>query len=97
MKLPLFVALFTLCSTAALAQDVDITVPGMRVKMRTETRGPRPAPPPPAPVIVAPEPAYVVMVDFAALVDAVNAENFGDAKLDVVRTADGGFTVDQLG
>lgn len=39
----------------------------------------------------------VAMVDFPALVAAVNAESFGDAKLDVVRTAEGGLTVDQLG
>ena len=37
------------------------------------------------------------MVDFAALVEAVKAESFSDAKLDVVRTAEGGLTVDQLG
>lgn len=188
----LLVALCSLLSTVALAQDVDIRVPGMRVKMRSDTntntevrvRGPRPPPvqvigvdtfdlqyelkpqealrlvspegahadvwaddgsyvggyevpcevhvaggafyrvvmtqngvlvfdrkvevrrynrtnvlsrsAPPV-VVVAPQPAYVQMVDFAALVEAVNAENFGDAKLDVVRTAEGGFTVDQLG
>lgn len=39
----------------------------------------------------------MAMVDFPALVAAVNEENFGDAKLDVVRTSEGGFTVDQLG
>ena len=37
------------------------------------------------------------MVDFGALVEAVKAESFGDAKLDVVRTAEGGLTVDQVG
>jgi len=37
------------------------------------------------------------MVDFPALVEAVKAESFGDAKLDVVRTSEGGLTVDQLG
>jgi hypothetical protein len=37
------------------------------------------------------------MVDFPALVQAVNAESFGDAKLDVVRTAEGGLTVEQVG
>lgn len=37
------------------------------------------------------------MVDFPALVEAVKAESFGDAKLDVVRTAEGGLTVDQVG
>jgi hypothetical protein len=37
------------------------------------------------------------MLDFAALVEAVKAESFSDAKLDVVRTAEGGLTVDQLG
>ena len=37
------------------------------------------------------------MVDFAALVEAVKAESFSEAKLDVVRTADASFTVDQVG
>lgn len=37
------------------------------------------------------------MIDFPALVEAVKAESFGDAKLDVVRTAEGGLTVDQVG
>lgn len=37
------------------------------------------------------------LVDFAALVEAVKAESFSDAKLDVVRTAEGGLTVDQVG
>jgi hypothetical protein len=79
-----------------LAQDmdVDVTVPGMRVKVRNpRVRTPRPQP---EPVYVAPQPSYA-MVDFAAGVEAVNAESFGDAKLDVVRTVDGFFTVDQLG
>jgi hypothetical protein len=37
------------------------------------------------------------MVDFAALVEAVKAESFSDAKLDVVRTSEGGLTVEQVG
>ncbi|MDP1821758.1 MAG: DUF4476 domain-containing protein [Archangium sp.] len=37
------------------------------------------------------------MVDFPALVEAVKAESFGEAKLDVVRTSEGGLTVDQVG
>jgi hypothetical protein len=37
------------------------------------------------------------MTDFPALVEAVKAESFSDAKLDVVRTSEGGLTVDQLG
>lgn len=37
------------------------------------------------------------MVDFPALVEAVKAESFSDGKLDVVRTSEGGLTVDQLG
>lgn len=39
----------------------------------------------------------VGMVDFPALVEAVKAESFSDAKLDVVRAAEGGLTVEQLG
>ncbi len=44
-------------------------------------------------------PSAVVMglVDFPALVEAVKAESFSDAKLDVVRTAEGGLNVDQVG
>lgn len=37
------------------------------------------------------------LVDFPALVEAVKAESFSDAKLDVVRTSEGGLTVDQVG
>jgi Domain of unknown function (DUF4476) len=37
------------------------------------------------------------MVDFPALVEAVKHESFSDAKLDVVRTSEGGLTVEQLG
>jgi len=37
------------------------------------------------------------MVDFPALVEAVKGESFSEAKLDVVRTSEGGLTVDQLG
>ncbi len=47
-------------------------------------------------VVVQPQPSFQ-MVDFGALVEAVKAEAFGDAKLDVVRTSEGGLTVDQLG
>ena len=36
-------------------------------------------------------------VDFAALLEAVKGESFSDAKLDVVRTSEGGLTVDQVG
>jgi len=50
----------------------------------------------PPPVVVQQQPAYA-MVDFPALVDAVKSESFGDAKLDVVRTSEGGLTVDQVG
>ena len=49
-----------------------------------------------APVVVVAQP-MMQMVDFPALVEAVKAEAFGDAQLDVVRTAEGGMTVDQLG
>jgi hypothetical protein len=98
MKLRLLAVLFSLSSSAVLAQDmdVDVTVPGMRVKVRNPGPRVRTPRPPPEPVYVAPQPVYA-MVDFAAVVEAVNAESFGDAKLDVVRTADGFFTVDQLG
>jgi hypothetical protein len=37
------------------------------------------------------------VLDFAGLVEAVKAESFSDAKLDVVRTSEGGLTVEQLG
>ena len=37
------------------------------------------------------------MVDFGALVEAVKAESFSEAKLDVVRTAEASLTVDQVG
>lgn len=48
-------------------------------------------PPPP------PSQPSLGLVDFPALVEAVKGENFSEAKLDVVRTAEGGLTVDQLG
>lgn len=47
------------------------------------------APPPP--------PMGMAMVDFPALLAAVKAESFSDGKLTVLRTAEGGMTVDQLG
>ncbi len=50
----------------------------------------------PGVVLTAPQPTFA-MVDFPALVEAVQAEAFSDAKLDVVRTSQGGLTVDQLG
>jgi len=43
-----------------------------------------------------PQPA-MGMVDFPALVEAVKAESFSSAKLDVVKTSEGGLTVDQVG
>jgi hypothetical protein len=43
------------------------------------------------------QPAGRASVDFPALVEAVKAESFGDAKLDVVRTSEGGLTVEQVG
>ena len=36
-------------------------------------------------------------VDFPALLEAVNAQAFGSAKLDVLRTAEARLTVDQVG
>ena len=48
-------------------------------------------------VLVPPPPIAIGMVDFPALLEAVNAENFADAKLDVVKTSEGGFTVEQVG
>ena len=49
-------------------------------------------------VVVVNQPAPSMgLVDFPALVEAVQAESFSDAKLDVVRTSEGGLTVDQLG
>jgi hypothetical protein len=51
----------------------------------------RRAPSAPAPRQAAP------VLDFGALLEAVKAESFSDAKLDVVRTSQGGLTVDQLG
>lgn len=49
-----------------------------------------------APSAAAPRPAAPVL-DFGALVEAVKAESFSDAKLEVVRSSQGGLTVDQLG
>jgi len=50
----------------------------------------------PAPAMQPAQPARG-LVDFAALVEAVKAESFSDAKLDVVKTSEGGLTVDQVG
>ena len=51
---------------------------------------------PRATVVVVNQPS-MGMVDFPALVEAVKGESFSEGKLDVVRTSEGGLTVDQLG
>lgn len=59
-------------------------------------RGPRQAPAPVVVVAPAPVQPAFAMVDFPALVEAVKEESFGDAKLNVLRTSEGGITIDQV-